>query len=1198
MGTLQPGDRLDNVYTIEKEVGSGSMGIVYRALDTVTGSPVAIKVMRPSASRDERLRRLFRREARAMARLNHPGVIGIFGYGIVGERPYLAMEWVEGVSLNKLPRLPVSLEVVVTLIDRILEALAHAHARGVIHRDLKPANILMTGGGAKSGEHLERGRVKVVDFGIARIFDTLHAAPLVSKGQGSGHSGRSFAALARGGFNPETRPHEVRLEGTPHYMAPELYKGDDGIILPANDIYAVGVILYELLSGRRVYEADSEMVLMAKQLQGEIPECPMRAELGAEVPPASLLRRMLDPDPLHRIGHAFEVRRELRAWFERQTSAMKPISVGFPQLSRLPSMQASADSTGLETRAAPSRTEARSEPEINLLLWRPMPVLGRAREQAWLWQQLESVADEGRPRVLLVAGEPGVGKTHLARWLVEAADEAGVAVPLWCSPGSGPLLSALRDALGHHYHAIGLEGAVLERRLRGALQQEALRAGELASPLSLDDELKLLCDFLQPRKESSCNADETSTLQSGLLLHGFEVGEEVAALVGRALRRLSATKRVVLVFDGVEMQHVDGVMRLYDFIVRALNVTPEANPVLLLVTGGWETFSQAQMLTRELMGYMEESDILQTLELGPLAPVDTVSLLGRFQSLPPELHTIILERSGGNPLYAMELAMHATESLAQGQSHEALLETPPTIAELWRRRINLVASSSVLGTSALRVLELIALLGSPVWLELLDTAWNAPSLERIRGGAEDVFLGWELWVEHNILLEDERGGVSFRYAMLRETLLSDLRSDQGRLASFHAAAAWALEQLRLVQTPDDWLRLAQHFLQAGQLGEAWSYSLGAAQQLLVSGDLRGAQASFETGVAVLERAEAPDEDPRFESIDVGMAQVAWRLGHPGEVRARAEKLIERGRRVGAVRQLGMGELLLAELSLRDVSSPESEQLFDRALGRFEVCEDIGGQAQALTGLGQLALRGGRAEVAERNLRRAEVMLRRLGDQEGVGQARLLWGQACCAQGRLGEAEEHFAEARRCFERVGDRLGLARATGVLGQMALARGDAPGAEYMFVNYLEQAEMLGDIPAASQARANLGQALLQQGRLDDAVDLLLDARHTTLSLGDQSALAIIDAVLGLALSRLGRWPQSLNHLRESLDRARRLELYDIDLAESFEQVVCVEDARASLGIDYGVLVEATARQWRNLGYLERAHDVTRRGSRDGAA
>ena len=90
----------------------------------------------------------------------------------------------------------------------------------------------------------------------------------------------------------------------------------------------------------------------------------------------------------------------------------------------------------------------------------------------------------------------------------------------------------------------------------------------------------------------------------------------------------------------------------------------------------------------------------------------------------------------------------------------------------------------------------------------------------------------------------------------------------------------------------------------------------------------------------------------------------------------------------------------------------------------------------------------------------------------------------------------------------------------------------------------------------------------------------------------------LLGLALSRLGRWPQSMNHLRESLERAQRLELYDIDLAESFEQVVVVGDARASLGTEYGPLVEATARQWRNLGYLERAHDVTRRASKDGAA
>ena len=1198
MGTLQPGEILDGIYRLESEVGRGSMGIVYRAEDLTHSTRVAVKVMKPEAASNPRLRRLFGREARAMARLNHPGVIRIYGYGTVGDRPYLAMEWVEGVSLNRLPELPNNLDAVVALVDRILEALAHAHARGVIHRDLKPANILVTTSTGRLDRSVDRGEVKLVDFGIARVFDTFEKGAsasevIVPKNK---KPSRSFAALAGRGFNPETRPYEVRLEGTPHYMAPELYKGKDGVISASNDIYAVGVILFELLSGSRVFEAESEMVLMALQLQGQIPRCPPRAELGIDVPPTGLLRQMLDPNPLKRISHAAQVRRELQSWYLTQTPSSRPEqSQGFPQLSRVSIWrQADGSNPMLETRAAPSYEQARSDPEVNLLSWRPMPVIGRAGEQAFLWQRIEAVVEEGTAQVVVLQGEPGVGKTQLVRWMMETADEAGLASAMWCDLSAVSVVDALRAVVERHFHALGLDGDHLVRRVRSMLEHEMQRAAGPSSPLPLDDELSLTLSFLRPDgPETKDDTDETSRLDRSIISRIFHISEEIAALVARLLRRASSERPVIFVLDGLEAHHVDGVIGLVEYVVRSQQANPF--PMLFVITAVPETLGQLGEQSQMSMMHLESAGRLHRLRLTGLTPNDIRSLLGRFQRIPRQVHDAIVRRAQGNPLYATELAVHALR-VGANDFEEMLLATPEGVAALWRKRLGMIATSSGLGSLALRVLEMVALLGAPVWLDLLNTAWNAPSMKDWNRRGEALMRAWELWVDFSVLVEDGRGGVAFKYGLLRDSLLSEVEN-QPRAQNFHAAAAWARKQLDLVRTPEDWLRMAHHLQLAGQHDEAFGFALGAARQFLLSADLRAAQRGFSISDAILQRDNVPLEDPRREFVDVGLAQVAWRLGNPDEVKVRAEALVRRGQRIGSLRQLGMGELLLAAQALRDAAPERSEELFDRALSRFEMSGDATGQAEALVGLARLALRGGRAEVALRNLRKAEPMLRRLGDEGGLGRLRLLGGQAACALGQLEQAQQDFQEARHRFGQVGDRMGLAQAVAELGQIALAIGDAHRAATMFEDYLEQAEALGDIPAASQARANLGQARLMLGQNSEAVFLLQIAQRSTADLNDQCTQAIIECLLVLGLARLGRWTEARQILEQALEVIDRLELYDIDLAESLEGLVAMSDSRDHLGgARYGAALRQAASQWRNLGYVERAHHVIRHTSAGG--
>ncbi|RPJ81511.1 MAG: serine/threonine protein kinase, partial [Acidobacteria bacterium] len=224
-------------YEIQGELGRGAMGLVYKAYDPVLERHAAIKVMTTSGEMDDELRARFFREARSAARLSNPNIIAIFDMGDDQNRPFIAMEFVEGEDLKALIRQRVfvpfgrKLEV----ISQICRALHYAHKQGVIHRDIKPGNIRLT----------PEGQVKILDFGLARL-----------------------------GASDMTRTGT--LMGTPYYMSPEQARGARDID-GRSDLFSVGVILYEFLCYRRPFEADSPTAV-CYQIIAE-PHSPISAHL-------------------------------------------------------------------------------------------------------------------------------------------------------------------------------------------------------------------------------------------------------------------------------------------------------------------------------------------------------------------------------------------------------------------------------------------------------------------------------------------------------------------------------------------------------------------------------------------------------------------------------------------------------------------------------------------------------------------------------------------------------------------------------------------------------------------------------------------------------------------------------------------------------------------------------------------------------
>lgn len=258
MRPIAPTPKQIGPFAIVREIGRGGMGVVYEAMQRQPERPVALKVLRGDFVASLERKRLFEREIKALARLRHPGITSIFESGTSESGPYYAMEFVQGVSLAEYARRqPLSLRDRLALFNRICAAISYAHQHGVIHRDLKPGNILVEQGGTP----------KILDFGLARITDV-------------DVTGASLAMDAG------------RLVGTLAYMSPEQTRGVTDEIDLRSDVYSLGVILFELLSGALPYDVPRTSVPMAvRSICEASPRRPSEALQGED---AAALRGDLD----------------------------------------------------------------------------------------------------------------------------------------------------------------------------------------------------------------------------------------------------------------------------------------------------------------------------------------------------------------------------------------------------------------------------------------------------------------------------------------------------------------------------------------------------------------------------------------------------------------------------------------------------------------------------------------------------------------------------------------------------------------------------------------------------------------------------------------------------------------------------------------------------------------------------------------
>ena len=1116
-------------FELAEPLGRGGMGEVFAGTHVASGLPVAVKVLGSYLAWDDSFREQFRNEVRAVARLDHPAIVMVFDHGEVGaeaaaaseERlaegaPYLVMEKLDG-ALAGAYRPPGWLPVRHVL-ETLLDALAHAHARDVIHRDIKLANVLVS--------HSDGGEpttLKLADFGIARALDALGPSPWEAG----------------------------TIAGTPQYMAPEQILGNLGEQGPWTDLYSLGAVAWRVVTGRAPFggRRDPGNEVMRGHLEDTPP--PFRPRLPVPAGLEQWLRRLLEKHPQDRFTLAADARHALASiesvahveWVlpapgaDGTTEEPSDVVSGseMPTLSALDT-QWSPPPPGAITEADPARAIAErprmpesfesgtpSRPAVSLhgaglglYDLRPVPLVGRVREREALWSELRRVDSSARPRVVLVRGPAGAGKSRLAEWLIERAHETGAAVSLRArhAPIRGPG-QGIAAMVAEHLSTSGLDRAELVDHVRATLRRGA-RAGE-ADGVALLEESVSLAAFVRGERQSRA---------------------ERAVTFGSFLARVASARPVIIWLDDVQWGHES--LELADEILLSRG---ERNlPVLFLLTAQDEALAEQPSTESYLSATCARHDATR-IQIGPLPPAERHDLVTSLLGLDEDLVRAVEERTAGNPLFAVQLVGDWVQRgvLVLGERGFTLragerAPVPNDIHTAWRDRIGSMIAEHGGDDDVWRTLELAAALGGEVVTREWEIAAGMLGMEPPRRWI-DPLLSRRLAIA-------TRGGWSFVHGMLRESL-ARMADERGRIAEHHRACA---EMIRQVHDPSGRgvaERLAHHLVAAGDVEAAIEPMLTAAHDYIVTADFDRAGALLDERDRILDDLGVTEADPRRLA---GWTERTRALGRRGHIEAAVE-IAERVEELARTSQHGgtlYGEItrLRGYLFHRSGDTSRSVELYRLAAERLAAAGDSAAAARATHGLAEVLAVRGELDAAEECYRGALAVHSEAGDAQYRAHELSGLGNILRQRGRLEEGARMIDEAMRVYDEVGDRLGAGICQNYLGEVARQRGDLSAAERHYELARERMRMLGS-PDALLIQLNMCLVRLKRGAYHRAESLLRETlpQLEANGLGGFAAFAHVALLACAAASE--DWPSFDRHLERATALLEASRIVDEDIA-----------------------------------------------------
>ena len=1178
-------------WRLVQPIGRGAMGAVWRGHRLHQDRPVAIKLVVGRSSAEPWARASFLNEVRAAAGLNHPGVVAVLDHGEVDAvasaasggqwpvgSPYLVMEFVDGRPLHDLVgRLPWTQ--LKDVLEQLLAALAHSHARRVVHRDIKPGNVLVRS--ADAGPLGGGLRVQLTDFGLARM-------------------------------SSEDSGLERTIAGTPAYMAPEQLRGNLRDQDTWTDLYSVGCLAWALCAGAPPFGRRRPLdEFLADHAHRQPP--PLVPMMGVPASFEGWLRRLLCKRPFDRYttaADALDALRHLPDDGARLSSPVPPVrgeddlsvddlvSGGEAAAALLGDAQTGGavrgldDSTfdlpvegesgglalaaeaqrfplALRTRAPfPQRWEAdpkrlrgpSSAEAIRLFGLRRAPLFGRAKLRGALIEAWRTAEASQRPVVLVLRGPEGCGKGRLTAELGERAHEQAGYWSMRVRPdpdGLGGLARALSERTG----CVGLAvDEVAERLRRHGLAESAESAQALAQLLGprapVDGDAPQMGSFERPGEAIDLLISALVLLDPPTPVRG---GAEPTARPG------------LLWLDEPEAEPA-----LLEAALRLLEAPRRPAPLLCVVTLRDQApeSPRALALIERLLSHPD----VAVHAVGPLSVEEHEALVRHLIGDDETLVREVTRRTAGNPLFAVQLIV---DWLGRGILEEAPqgwrlvrglpVELPDSLHEVWRPRLERLIEEIALGEPRRaelvgRALELAAIVGEQVdhatWRAVCARARTKPDAAIV-----EALIGQRL-------AELNEQGWRFTQPLLRETLQRRAR-EGGRAVAHHRACATALELAAAGGQSD---RVGGHLLAAGDDREALPYLLRAAEERLSRGDLPECERLLDRRVAAMDRAGVSEADV-LRSFDVGLRlQLLRRRARFDDCALRAEAAAD----VAAARGWSQAQVL-ALLEAAAVQQQLGRP--GRAWRRLRQAETVLAglddrplRARCFTEQGRLLLESGRLGEARGLLESVRQELRggnRLIDLATVEQ---LLSRVGRQSGALDVAQTHALLALAAFERAGHRWGVASCHNELGEIARENGALDAAEQAYREALRRMDAL-TADDARVVRINLGILLQERRRNREARPVLLEALAGTAAAGQRAIHAVVQLLLLSAAAAEGNWQEWDERSAVAMALLEDTGFVDVDVARALERAARLardagQHARAEAAL------RAAVGQWRSLG------------------
>jgi len=1138
------------------------MGVVWKGRHVEQDVPVAIKFLTEEGARDPLYLGCLKNEVRKVATLDHPGIVRVYDHGAVPVglevhglapgSPFLVMEWAEGGTLSRHCG-KMSWDQAWRTLMRLLDGLAHAHARGVVHRDLKPGNVLL---------RRDSGGVVLTDFGLARAGDTDGGAVLNA--------------------------------GTPTYMAPEQIQQLAHEIGPWTDMYALGCLAWSLVCGRPPFVRDSIEDTLDAHLNDPVPEfCP-----STPVPPGfdAWVRQLLRKAPHQRFVRAADAAFSLAklAPLEEQNSLLvEPVFAKDAATDEVSNDSARTESVTLDdtrvmgTRKFSKRRSGSSTSALpavgRSLLWaergelppipddwkeehpprpvahllgtglgmygfRSFPLVGRDQEQDHLWSELKASSSHLHTRAVVLAGADGAGKSHLAQWLARRGYEVGANIVLRAQfralDTRDPLVPLLSSLLGCE----GLDRPRTQTQIRKSLEV----LGECD-----DTEVETLMTVLGPFPGETYSPELMD-----------ERNDVRFTVVRRILHRFSLLRPMVVVLD--DAHHSPDAIR---FAETLMSSQTSGHPLLLIVTINTVTIDDE---LRERLEDFKGRQYVSTLEVGPLKQEHRSTLVRTLLGLEPTLAALVERRSGGNPQFAVQLVGDwiQKDMLIHGQGGFMLRpglrpEFPADMQAMWGRRL----AAAIPADLDTRCLQVAAELGMEVnadeWLEACETL----------GIVAERRLVDRLIDAHLARTGSKKNSWTFSHAMVRQSLKRAAEFEGNRVSHHHAVAEM------LVRRGVDGPRLGRHLFEAGDYEAAIPALLEGAQQSFHSARNVVGWELLSLRERALSQLSIPDTDLRWAQGWMLKERFLARRKEFPAVMGLVDKILEKTENTPDAKILRATAWLRKGTIHRLMSEPD-EARFCLNKAMTGAVDDPAIMAQTMEQMATLELMYGNPMLSANFFESAHDAAKTLGDQDRVFQIRQNMAAVYRQQGDTEKARAHLAASLAYYQKTGQKRAQSRSLNDLAELDRLSGDLARAEAGYREALNLLEALGD-QRFYIAALNLGIIYAETGRPVEARFQLEQCQQALKA----SRLPGIEGATYLCLAFVHAQLQSLEDWRICFDAGRKQILEtgfaDIDVARSAQmggeamlKNGWTAEARESL--------EFSQRHWRSLGREDKAKEI----------